>query len=435
MPISSGDCARILFRGFQRSTFHSLGRKGGQSTVLSGVALSFPANVECVSRRALFRLCALTVVFAQLAGGWAAEVKLTPMHEAQFIGAAGCKSSSCHGGAGENRSQYLTWLQQDFHARSYAVLINARSARMAETLALPAAQTSERCTICHSPFQSVAPSRLTTTAQIDEGVSCENCHAAAGRWLRGHTRKDWNYATRVTAGMRDLRNFYVRANTCVACHQNLDLEIAKAGHPELTFELDGQSVSEPEHWRDDNPSSGPRTWLVGQAVALREISWALSRTETPEVETIARWNGLVWLLAKATANQTRLPVIDPPSEKTSRALFAGVQQQADLLARRAAEFPWSDEFSAQILHSLAASDSEFVVSKEESPDLLFRHAERLILALDRLSRAVHHQPPNSATSPELVRLLADVRTRADFEAARFAEHLGSFRATIVQSPP
>jgi hypothetical protein len=99
--------------------------------------------------------------------------------------------------------------------------------------------------------------------------------------LRGHTRKDWNYAMRVTAGMRDLRSLYVRANTCVACHQNLDSDITKAGHPELTFELDGQSVAEPKHWRDDDPFSGVRAWLVGQAVALREISWALSKNERP----------------------------------------------------------------------------------------------------------------------------------------------------------
>lgn len=41
--------------------------------------------------------------------------------------------------------------------------------------------------------------------------------------------------------MRDLRNLYARANACVACHQNVDPEILKAGHPELVFELDRQS--------------------------------------------------------------------------------------------------------------------------------------------------------------------------------------------------
>ena len=360
----------------------------------------------------------------------AQEVEIAPREGGRFVGAAGCKSSSCHGGAGEKRSQYLTWVQKDFHTRAYAILTDARSARIAEALVIPAAQESSRCTVCHSPFQSVAPARLMPTAHPDEGVSCESCHSAAGPWLRGHTRKDWNYAMRVTAGMRDLRSFYVRANTCVACHQNLESDISKAGHPELTFELDGQSVAEPKHWRDDDPSSGLRAWLVGQAVALREMSWALSKTETPESEATAQWKGLAWLLAKATAQQTSLPIIDPLAGATNRSVFTGVQGQADLLARRAAESRLSDDLAKQLLRTLAATDSEFVVSKETSPDLLFRRAQRLVLALDRLSAAVSEEAPGAAKNPVLAQLFEDVRSRADFQAPRFVEHLRSFRATL-----
>src|SRR6185503_16716196 len=97
---------------------------------------------------------------------------------------------------------------------------------------------------------AMAPARLTATADQREGVSCESCHGAAEPWLRGHTRPDWTYATRVGAGMRDLKRFYVRANTCVACHQNVDGDIAAAGHPELFFELNTQSTNEPKHWHD-----------------------------------------------------------------------------------------------------------------------------------------------------------------------------------------
>jgi hypothetical protein len=271
------------------------------------------------------------------------------------------------------------------------------------------------------------------TAHSDEGVSCESCHSAAEPWLRGHTRKDWNYAMRVTAGMRDLRSFYVRANTCVACHQNLDSDMVKAGHPELTFELDGQSVAEPKHWRDDDPLSGLRAWFVGQAVALREMSWDLSKNETPDAEAIARWKGLAWLLAKVTAEQTNLPGIDPPNEPMSRASFASAQKQSDLLARLAAQASLSDESARHLLHALAATDSEFVVSKETSPDLLFRRAQRLVLALDRLSVAVLHEAPGEAKNPALTQLFEDVRSRADFQVARFADHLRSFRATIESS--
>ena len=359
----------------------------------------------------------------------ATEVDVPPVKGDQFVGVAGCKSSGCHGGAGEKRSQYMTWSQQDFHSRAYAILTDARSARIAETLGLSAAQESSRCTVCHSPFQSVAPVRLKPTAHPDEGVSCESCHSAAEPWLRGHTRKDWNYAMRVTAGMRDLRSFYVRANTCVACHQNLDSDILKAGHPELTFELDGQSIAEPKHWHDD-PSTGLKAWLVGQAVALREMSWDLSKNEMHDTETTARWKGLAWLLGKVMSNQTDLPVIDQPSATMSPGWYANVQEQSDRLARRAAEHQFSDDVARQLLQVLTALDSEFIASKETSADLLFRRAQRLVLALDRLSVALSRQSPDLTRDRALNQLFDDVRSRADFQPARFAEHLKDFRATI-----
>jgi hypothetical protein len=402
--------------------------------ILSGVASLLSGRIAGVSGRASYRFRAFAAVAVCLAGNPAPKMNAASLQTDQFVGAAGCKSSSCHGGAGEKRSQYLTWVKQDFHSRAYAVLVNARSARMAETLGLPAAQTSARCTVCHSPLQSVASSRLTNTAQTDEGVSCENCHGAAGPWLRGHTRKDWTYATGVGAGMHDLRNFYVRANGCVACHQNLEADLLAAGHPELIFELDGQSVAEPKHWRDEDPWSGPRAWLVGQAVALREMSWALANSETSDAEVTARWSALVWLLAKTTANQTRLPAIDLPNEAASRARFATTQEQADLLARQASAIPWDDHRAGVMLHALVATESDFAGSPAASSEQLFRRAQRLVLALDRLSRARNHQVAASPTNAAPAALFEDVRARADFQPAKFAADLATFRTTIEPIP-
>lgn len=406
----------------------------GAARFWNGFAIAISDSIESVGRSILCWLSSIAFFLAFAFNNPATEVQVGPIKGGQFVGATGCKSSSCHGGAGEKRNQYITWSQKDFHTRSYAILTNARSARMAEKIGLPAAQESSRCTVCHSPFQSVAPARLASTAHPDEGVSCESCHSAAEPWLRGHTRKDWNYAMRVTAGMRDLKSFYVRANTCVACHQNIDADILKAGHPELSFELDRQSIDEPKHWRDDDPSSGLRAWLVGQAVALREMSWTLSKNETPDPTEINRWKGLAWLLAKATAQQASLPLIDQPGATTSRSIFTTAQGQADLLARRAAQLQFSDDFARQLLRALAATDSEFVASKETSLDLLFRRAQRLVLALDRLSVATTHEGLSAPTNPGLTQLFEDVRSRADFQVPRFVEHLRSFRATTEPFP-
>jgi hypothetical protein len=234
--------------------------------------------------------------------------------------------------------------------------------------------------------------------------------------------------------MRDLRNFYVRANTCVACHQNLDADLLAAGHPELTFELDSQSVAEPKHWRDEDSWSGPRAWLVGQAVALREMSWTLTNSETPAAAAIARWSALAWVLGKTTANQTRLQLIDPPGATANRALFAQMQKEADLLARQGAAISWDDHRSAAMLQALLATESEFVVSPAVSSELLFRRAQRLVLALDRLARVVDHLAAAAPRSPALTALFEDVRVRPDFQPAKFAADLESFRATIERGP-
>jgi hypothetical protein len=350
-----------------------------------------------------------------------------------FVGSIGCKSSSCHGGAGPKRNQYITWSRQDFHTKAYAVLLNSRSERIAEGLGISAAPTSARCTVCHSPLQSVAPSWLTATAHPDEGVSCETCHGAAGGWLRGHTRTDWTYNTRIAAGMRDLRSLYVRAAACVACHQNLAPELLKAGHPDLFFELDGQSVAEPKHWKDDGPWSGLREWLTGQAVALREMSWALATDPQSDEASNARWNGLAWLCATTTSAASIPSPVSQPSSTPSRSDFTGMQAQADALARRASISNWSDGSARSLLVALASLDAEFT-AKGTANQLLGQRAKRLVLALDRLTYAVKKNAgSNLKIDAELNQLFQDVKSLDSFDASAFAAHLQAFRAALDKS--
>ena len=354
-----------------------------------------------------------------------------------FVGSVGCKSSSCHGGAGEKRSQYITWSQKEYHTKAYAILLNARSERIAEGLgitaqdgAVPAAAASARCTVCHAPFQSVAPSRLAPGAHPDEGVSCENCHGAAGGWLRGHTRKDWTYNTRIGAGMRDLRSLYVRATACAACHQNLAPEILKAGHPDLFFELDGQSVAEPKHWKDEDSWSGLREWLTGQAVALREMSWALAADPRNDEWSNARWNGLAWLCATATsAAAISSPIIPPPSAPAPSD-FTNMQIQADGLARRASVSNWSENSARSLLTALASTDGEFTAKGPGVP-ILGQRAKRLALALDRLANALNNNRGfRFKVDTELRQLFDDVKTLDSFDPIAFSTHLKAFRQAL-----
>jgi hypothetical protein len=366
----------------------------------------------------------------------AAEPQQVQVQGAQFVGSAGCKSSSCHGGAGEKRSQYITWSRHDVHTRGFAILTNARSERIAAGIGLQQqpegpnpATTSTRCTVCHSPFHSVPQAQRAPTAEPTESVSCESCHGAAGGWLRGHTRPDWSYATRVGAGMRDLKSFYVRANTCIACHQNLDPDIAAAGHPELVFELDGQSAAQPKHWKDPD-DSGPRAWLTGQAVALRELSWRLALNPNGDPQALAQWSALVWLLSHVTSAETSLGSISPDEQP-----FADTQKQADALARRAAQQNVGREFAVRVLQRLVSVDREFTLTSNTSREVLFRRAQRLVLAIERLSVATLPAEQRNQRQTGLDTLRDDLRSPAAFDPVRFAEMLAEFRLSLTSTEP
>jgi hypothetical protein len=372
-----------------------------------------------------FLICILLAT--ESVGASAKEPKQVREDGARFVGAIGCQSSSCHGGAGEKRSQYITWSRQDFHTRAYTILLDARSARIAETVGAGEAQLSARCTICHSPFHATSPRQLASGARPDEGVSCENCHGAAGEWLRGHTRPDWTYAMRVSAGMHDLRNLYVRANACVACHQNVDHDILKAGHPTLVFELDSQSVNEPKHWKDEDSWTGARAWLTGQAVALREAAWR-SRTDTdvaPDMQETSL--ALAWLLARITLIEPDLPKVVEPATSDLEPL----QKEADDLARRASNWNPTIDSVQTMLRALVETDSEFNAGKDQSTQSGFYRARRLVLAIDRLSSALNqNRSVPLKLDHELNVLRQDVAAVGNFEGLRFAEHLRALRGKL-----
>jgi hypothetical protein len=230
--------------------------------------------------------------------------------------------------------------------------------------------------------------------------------------------------------MRDLRSIYVRATACAACHQNLAPELLKAGHPDLFFELDSQSVAEPKHWKDDDTWSGLREWLTGQAVALREMSWALASDPQGDEASNARWNGLAWLCATTTSAGNISSPVSQPSNAPTRSDFAGMQTQADALARRASVSNWSENNARSLLAALAASDSEFTAKGTAVP-VLGQRAKRLVLALDRLVNALNkNRGYRLKIDAELNQLFQDIKTLDAFDAGGFAAHLRSFREAL-----
>jgi Cytochrome c554 and c-prime len=340
-----------------------------------------------------------------LAAGLTAHAAETPAPK--FLGAQSCANSMCHGGAGDKRDQFVTWSKKDFHTRAPATLSMSRSTRIAETLKIADATTSARCTECHNPFQAVPAERKGPLVGKLEGVSCESCHNAAENWLLTHTRPDLNHAQKVAAGMRDLKNLYVRANTCVACHQNLDPELRAAGHPELTFELDGQCVAMPRHWTETNRLRGAQAWFVGQAVAAREA--AAQSAEVKAGEDVRQ---------RTAALSALLSIAPEP-------------RAADELAREAAGLNWNESEIRARLEKLSATHTTFAGAKANAE--VAQRAERTVLGLERLLVSLKWNK-HPALNPKLDELFRDVQSRPDFSPTVFAGHLKSFSAELAKLP-
>ncbi len=347
---------------------------------------------------------------------------------AKFLGAPSCASSSCHGGGGDRQNQYIVWSVRDFHSqRPVTTLATARARQIAEALQITDPTLNADCTTCHAPLQTVPAALRGPAFTVTEGVSCESCHGPAENWLRSHTRTDWTQADRVFAGLRDLQNLYVRANTCVACHQNVSQRLLHAGHPELIFEMDGQCAAEPRHWQETAAWNRAQSWLVGQAVALREMSWQLATEPSPDARLIARWRALVWLLQKLDGLAPALPGLQNVSASNNSENFLAAKSAADALARSASGLTWNDDLSRETLIRLAATAEDFA-NATDAGELPARRAERLVLALDRLILAQKSAAP--AADQNLNQLFKLAQSAPDFDAAAFAGTLKQFADSL-----
>jgi len=349
-----------------------------------------------------------------------------PVELAKFTGVSSCQSSLCHGG-GAGNDQCAIWAAVDFHVRAYAILLTPRSRSITDALNSVNPTVNERCTVCHSPLQALPPQRVSTAAFVDEGVTCESCHGPASLWLRSHTRKDYTAAQRVASGMTDLRGAYGRANTCVACHEYLSPDIAKAGHPELIFELDSQTVSEPPHWHESDPWIGLHSWLAGQAVAFREETWHVLKMAPGSA---ARWEALGWLLQQTSAGLQGLPSFSIPSGPINPADLAGLESGSDRLAKSAANFSWTTGDARQLLQRLASTGSG--ITQADGADRQLHRAEVLVQAMDRLVVELNnHGIAIPGAGQNLDALFADLRIPENFNAGKFSQDLSQFSASIA----
>lgn len=356
-----------------------------------------------------------------------------PEH-ARFVGAMTCQSSMCHGGASPLRCQYTIWSHDDAHARAYATLVSDYGINIAKAAGIASPTTDARCVACHAPL-AMPSVDLAPTANVIEGVTCESCHNSAAEWLRSHTRPDFTYFDRVHAGMRNLRDTYVRADTCVKCHQVISPGLVKAGHPTLTFELDGQAASEPRHWMEKDSWFGAKAWLVGQLVALRDVAAeyreATKQPGNPNTPALRQ---------QLTALEALLFVVPSVSHPEGMTPLVDLDAWATQEAQRISAAKWTDDQTRVVLTALARQSDNYRNSKDPQADLHVR-AQRLVLALDRLLKATHPIPQANPLKPpvavpplpgdaELGVLFNEVQDPSNFDPKKFADSLQKFADVV-----
>jgi hypothetical protein len=214
----------------------------------------------------------------------------------------------------------------------------------------------------------------------------------------------------------------------VACHQNIDNDLEQAGHPELIFELDGQAVTQPRHWNRSEDKPGPQIWLVGQAVALREMCSQLAREKSANEKLAARSAGLFWLVQTASRTERQWPQVEPNAFGLTAEQLDKVHRWSDAFAKHIAELRWSEELTRKCLALLAGTRGAFGDTNIAAP-LHARRAERLVLALDRLLTGLS----SPAADPALDRLFEEAQSLPDFNPDRFADNLNAFHTGVSRT--
>jgi hypothetical protein len=345
--------------------------------------------------------------------------------EPTFLGKDSCASSSCHGGGGANQNQNIVWSRQDPHSRAPATLTTARSKRLAQLLKISDPTRDHRCTSCHQPWQNLPTSALpANTTSLAEAVSCETCHGPARNYLRSHTRTDLARAEKLADGLRDLTILYNRANNCVACHQRVDSALLEVGHPELLFEMDGQTASMPRHWRERETNTHAAAWLTGQATALRELTAQIRNESRGSDRVFVQWQSVLWVINAALPNG---PISNFDTNTVASAeKLQQLHAAADKLALEGSSLTTGRERT--LLENVAKIEAGFASAPLGSMIYAAR-AERLVVAIDRLLYGLPKDRPATLQerSDELFRL---VQSRPDFSPERFASALKNFRNAI-----
>jgi hypothetical protein len=203
----------------------------------------------------------------------------------KHLGVASCSTNVCHGklapapGKNVRLNEYRTWVNEDRHALAYRTLEQPESKRIAANMGLANAATAKICLDCHA--DNVPADKRGPKFQLSDGVQCEACHGGAERWIESHAGESATHKDNLSRGMYPSEIPLDRAELCLSCHLGTKDRFAThvimaAGHPRLSFELEGFTATQPAHFTVDadyeerkGRIEGANLWITGQIESAR----------------------------------------------------------------------------------------------------------------------------------------------------------------------
>ncbi len=180
---------------------------------------------------------ALWLLWVALASGSVglrpALAQLPPQcHPAKVLGADSC--AKCHG------SEVATWQTTPHHQTFESLARDPRAQEITSRLGMTSVKRNDLCIRCHFTMQDQPDGKTRPIA----GISCESCHGAARDWLALHNdyggpgvthdsespaHRAERLARSEATGMRNTRNLYLIASSCLNCHTVPEERLVNAG--------------------------------------------------------------------------------------------------------------------------------------------------------------------------------------------------------------
>lgn len=162
-----------------------------------------------------------------------AHAQLPPQcPSAKVLGAESC--AKCHG------SEVATWQTTPHHQTFESLARDPRAQEITSKLGMTSVKRNDLCIRCHFTMQDQPDGKTRAIS----GISCESCHGAAKDWLALHndyggpgvthdSESDTHRAERLArseaAGMRNTRNLYLIASSCLNCHTVPEEQLVNVG--------------------------------------------------------------------------------------------------------------------------------------------------------------------------------------------------------------